>query len=300
MFARISSSLFAAFAAVSFSTAPAVLAAPSSQAILWKIEKENTPSSWLLATIPATNKQLAEFNPATLKALSDSKYIGTEFHNDINSVVEMAQTMLDEKPTLEQKIGKENFAKLVPLLEARGYPSTVTAKLKPWAAIMMLLSPRPAKDVIPMDDRLLKYTMENSRKYFGVETVAQQLAPYQAIPTEKQIPILKGLIQNEAKLEQNFSKVIAAYQQQDLEKVQQLLQIEAIAISEKDRAWYKQWRQQTINQRNKVIVERLKIPFEKGESFVGIGAAQLPGKDGLLSQLRAAGYRVTPVAKASK
>ncbi|MGL6040878.1 MAG: TraB/GumN family protein [Deefgea sp.] len=300
MFARISSSLFAAFAAFSFSTAPVAFAAPNSQAVLWKIEKENTPRSWLLATIPATNKQLAEFNPATLQALSDAKYIGTEFYNDINSVVELAQTMLDEKPSLEQKIGKDNFAKLVPLLEARGYPVGVTAKLKPWAAIMMLLSPRPAKDIIPMDDRLLKFSMENSRKYFGVENVAQQLAPYQAIPNDKQIPILNALIQNEAKLEQNFIKVVAAYQQQDLAKVQQLLQIEAIAMPEKERTWYKQWRQQTISQRNKVIVERLKIPFEKGDSFVGISASQLPGKDGLLAQLRAAGYRVTPVTKVSK
>ncbi|QZA76684.1 TraB/GumN family protein [Deefgea tanakiae] len=300
MFARISSSVFAAFAALSVVTSPAVLAAPSNQAILWKVEKENTPSSWLLATIPATNKQLAEFTPATLKALSDSKYIGTEFHNDINSVVEMAQTMLDDKPSLEQKIGKDNFAKLVPLLEARGYPSTVTAKLKPWAAIMMLLSPRPAKDIIPMDDRLLKYSMENSRKYFAVESVEQQLAPYQAIPADKQIPVLSALIKNEAKLEQNFTKIIAAYQQQDLDKVKQLLQDETIAMEPKEREWYKKWRLQTISQRNKVIVERLKIPFEKGDSFVGISAAQLPGKDGLLAQLRAAGYRVTPVTKASK
>ncbi len=300
MFARISSSVFAAFAALSFSTAPAVLAAPNDQALLWKIEKENTPSSWLFATIPATNKQLTEFNPTTLQALSEAKYIGTEFYNDINSVVELAQAMLDEKPSLEQKIGKENFTKLVPQLEARGYPVGVTAKLKPWAAIMMLLSPRPAKDIIPMDDRLLKYTMENGRKYFAIETVPQQIAPYQAIPSEKQVPLLNALIQNEVKLEQHYAKVVAAYQQQDLNKVKQLLQIETIAIPEKERAWYKKWRQQTISQRNSVIVERLKIPFEKGDSFAGIGAAQLPGKDGLLAQLRAAGYRVTPVAKVGK
>lgn len=300
MFARISSSFFAAFTALSVATSTAALAAPNNQAILWKIEKENTPNSWLLATIPATTQSLAEFNPATLKALSDSKYIGTEFHNDINSVVEMAQNMLDDKPSLEQKLGKENFAKLIPILETRGYPSTVTAKLKPWAAIMMLLTPRPSKEIIPMDDRLLKYTMENKRKYFAVETVEQQLAPYKAIPADKQIPVLIALIKNEAKLEQNFAKVIAAYQQQDLDKVQQLLQDETIAMDPKDREWYKKWRLDTIKQRNKVIVERLKIPFEKGDSFVGISASQLPGKEGLIAQLRAAGYRVTPVSKAAK
>lgn len=298
MFARLSSSLLIAFSALSF--APSVFAEQSNPAILWKVEKDNLPASWILATVQTTDKQVGEFTPATLSALSNAKYIGTEFHNDINSVVEMAQTMLDEKPSLEQKIGKENFAKLLPLLEARGYPATVTAKLKPWAAIMMLLSPRPAKDLIPMDDRLLKYSMENNRKYFGVESVEQQLAPFQAIPADKQIVILNSLILNEAKLEQNYKKIIAAYLKQDLDQVQRLLQIEALAIPANERAWYKTWRKSTLSQKNKIAVERLKIPFEKGDSLVGISAAQLPGKDGLLAQLRAAGYRVTPVNKASK
>lgn len=300
MFARLSSSLFAALAALSISVAPSAFAAQNSPAILWKVEKDNIPASWILATVQTTDSQVGEFTTATLTALSTSKYIGTEYHNDINSVVEMAQAMLDEKPSLEQKIGKENFAKLLPLLEARGYPASVTGKLKPWAAIMMLLSPRPAKDLIPMDDRLLKYSMENSRKYFGVESVEQQLAPYQAIPGNKQISILNSLIRNDAKLEQNYKKVITAYLKQDLDQVQKLLQIEALAIPENERDWYKEWRKSTLKQRNQVAVERLKIPFEKGDSLVGIGAAQLPGSDGLLAQLRAAGYRVTPVSKASK
>ena len=163
---------------------------------------------------------------------------------------------------------------------------------------MMLLSPRPAKDLITMDDRLLKFSMENGRKYFGIESVEQQLAPYQAIPTAKQIPLLKTLIKNEAKLEQNYKLIVAAYLKQDLNQIQKLLQIEALALPEADRAWYRQWRTDTFNQRNTVIVQRLQIPFEKGDSFVGISAAQLPGKEGLLAKLRAAGYRLSAFTSA--
>ncbi|QKJ66918.1 TraB/GumN family protein [Deefgea piscis] len=299
MLARFSSSLFAAMTALSFTVAPPALADQGEkQAILWKIDKANTPSSWLLATIQTTDGQTAEFTPATLAALGGAKYIGTEFHNDINSVVDMARTMLDEKPSLAQTLGAADYAKLLPLIESRGYPASVTAKLKPWAAIMMLLSPRPAKDLIPMDDRLLKYSMENGRKYFGVESVEQQLAPFQAIPAAKQIPLLKTLIKNEAKLEQNYKQIVAAYLKQDLNQIQKLLQIEALALPEADRAWYRQWRNETLNQRNKIIVERLKIPFEKGDSFVGINAGQLPGKDGLIAKLRAAGYSVSAFSAA--
>ena len=300
MFARLSSSLVATFTALTICVAPAVFAAQNNQTILWKVEKGNAPASWLLATVQTTDEQVGEFTPASLKLLSTAQYIGTEFHNDINSVVVMAQAILTEKPSLEEKLGKENYVKLIPLLEARGYPASVTAKLKPWAAIMMLLSPRPAKNLIQMDDRLLKYSMENNKKYFGIETVEQQLAPYQAIPDNKQINILNALILNEAQLEQNYKKIIAAYLKQDLDQVQKLLQIEALVMPENEQAWYKEWRKSTLKQRNAVAVERLKLPLEKGNSFVGIGAAQLPGKDGLVSQLRAAGYRVTPVKKANK
>ncbi|WP_288842745.1 TraB/GumN family protein [uncultured Deefgea sp.] len=299
MLARFSSSLFAAMTALSFTVVPPALADQGDQsAILWKVEKANTPPSWILATIQTTDGQAAEFTPSTMAALGGAKYIGTEFHNDINSVVDMARAMLDEKPSLAQTLGAADYAKLLPLIESRGYPASVTAKLKPWAAIMMLLSPRPAKDLIPMDDRLLKYSMENGRKYFGIESVEQQLAPYQAIPTAKQIPLLKTLIKNEAKLEQNYKLIVAAYLKQDLNQIQKLLQIEALALPEADRAWYRQWRTDTFNQRNTVIVQRLQIPFEKGDSFVGISAAQLPGKEGLFAKLRAAGYRLSAFTSA--
>mgnify|MGYP001591180687 CR=1 FL=1 len=294
MLAHIRTSIFSAIVASSCLLAPSVFA-EDSQAILWKVEKADAPASWILATVHSTDAQVAEFSPAANAALSSAKHIGTEYQNDMNSVIEVAQTMLTAKPSLEAIIGKTSFERLVPLIAERGYPVGVTAKLKPWAAVMLLLSPRPSKAIIPMDDLLLKHSMEQQKKYFALESIEQQLAAYQALPTEKQLLLLEALIKNEGKLEQHYKKVISAYLAQDLDLIASLSQTANIILPSKEQAWFNAWQDAAKVERKQIIVERLKFPFEKGDTFVGIGAPLLAGSDGLLAKLRAAGYTLTAV-----
>ncbi|WP_348945551.1 TraB/GumN family protein [Chitinibacter sp. FCG-7] len=266
-----------------------------SNAVLWKIEMANSPASWLLATVNTPDGQDVEFKPEVEPALLNSKYIGTEYYNDMNSSIQLAQAMLTKDASLQALLGQERYAKVLPLLAARGYPENVAAKLQPWAVAMLLFSPKQGKENIPMDEYVFQYATETNKPYFAIESIEQQLAPFKKLPAGKQIILIDGLIANHDALESAFASNMAAYQKSNLDPIAPLMQIETIALPKHEQAWFNVWRKELKTSRNKIIIERLKPALQKGEAFFTVAAGQLTGQDGLLAAMRAAGYKVTAV-----
>lgn len=50
-----------------------------------------------------------------------------------------------------------------------------------------------------------------------------------------------------------------------------------------------------INKRNRLMLERSLPLLAEGSAFIAVGAAHLPGDQGLVELFRKAGYEVTPV-----
>jgi uncharacterized protein YbaP (TraB family) len=50
-----------------------------------------------------------------------------------------------------------------------------------------------------------------------------------------------------------------------------------------------------IDRRNALMAERIIERMDEGKLFVAVGAAHLPGEQGIVRRLRAAGYRLTPL-----
>ena len=62
--------------------------------------------------------------------------------------------------------------------------------------------------------------------------------------------------------------------------------------------WVGLWpkiRKMLIEERNARMAERLVARMQQNSAFVAVGAAHLPGTDGLVARLRAAGFKVEAV-----
>lgn len=272
----------------------------NTKAVLWKIESANTNPSWLLATVQTPEGHSVEFKPEVEPALLNSRFIGTEYYSDMNSSIQLAQAMVSKDAPLANALGAERYAKITPLLAARGYPANVSAKLHPWAATMLLFSPRQSKENVPMDEYVFQYATETNKPYFALESIEQQLNPFQSIPLARQLILIDAFIANQAALEDAYKKNMAAYIKSDLESIDPLAQFETIALPKAEQAWFKEWRKNHKAKRNQALVERLKTPLGKGDAFFTVSAAQVKGSDGLLAALRGAGYKVSAVSAASK
>ncbi|WP_028448679.1 TraB/GumN family protein [Chitinibacter tainanensis] len=269
-------------------------AAAATKAVLWKIESKNVGPSWVLATVATPAGHEAEFKPEVEPALLSAKYIGTEFYSDMNSSVELAQLILTKEATLAKILGEERFKQVVPMLEARGYPRAVADKLQPWAVVMLLMTPKAGKEIPPMDEYLYQYSAEMQKPYFAIESVGEQLKPYQSLAADKQIVLIDTLIKKAPELDQANSRNMTAYIGYEVEQIQPLAQLEA-ALPSTEQAWFKAWHHEVKAKRSQSMLERLKPALAKGDIFFTMHASQLTGEDGLLKTLQKAGYTVSPV-----
>ncbi|WP_169307451.1 TraB/GumN family protein [Chitiniphilus eburneus] len=278
---------------------------------LWRIEKKNEPTSWLFGTVHVSDPKVTRLSPAVQAAFDSSERVATEVRLDFGAFMEQANTvLLPEGESLKDKLGAAYYTKLVPELEARHYPEAAVRRLKPWAAAMYLMAPKKPDGELPLDLLLTKNAVDAGKGYDGIETVQEQLAVFSDIPADKQLVLLKTLIDNQKDMEAGIKAIIDRYVARDYAGMVKLAQPDSDPVirdfSAADRAYFADWTKRVLlAERNERLANRIIQVLPKAHAFFAIGALHLPGKDGLIARLRAAGYTVTPAdvvpaAKAKK
>ncbi|MFC7419673.1 TraB/GumN family protein [Iodobacter arcticus] len=265
----------------------------NANSLLWKIEKKGMPPSWLYGTAHVGDPRVTQLSPKTEAAFADSKKVVTEIRLDFGMMMEMGKRMLTAEPSLEQIIDKEHYQKLLPALAARGYPEVATAKLKPWGAAMLLMTPVRQPGQMPLDLLFAKMAIEGQKDYSGLETLDEQLGLFETIPEAKQIELLYAVLDQQAEMETSYQKVLDLYLKQDINALAEYAEQDDFKMP--DQAWFRQWRAQLLDARNPRMAERLADKLKEGNAFIAVGALHLPGKTGLIQSLRQQGYRVSPV-----
>ncbi|GAA5785955.1 TraB/GumN family protein [Chitiniphilus shinanonensis] len=277
---------------------------------LWRIEKKNEPVSYLFGTVHVSDPKVTRLSPEAQAAFDSSERVATEVRLDFGAFMEQANTvLLPEGESLKDKLGAAYYARLVPELEARHYPEAAVRRLKPWAAAMYLMTPKKPDGELPLDLLLTKNAVDAGKGYDGIETVQEQLAVFSDMPADKQLTLLKALIDHQDDVESGLKAIIARYVARDYAGMVKLAQPENDPLmrefSAADRAYFADWSKRVLlAERNQRLGERIVKVLPKAHAFFAIGALHLPGKDGLIARLRAAGYTVTPAeappAKAQK
>ncbi|MDW5416058.1 TraB/GumN family protein [Iodobacter sp. CM08] len=289
----VATTLLAPHVSAAANKASASAKVENSNSLLWKIEKKGTPNSWLYGTAHVGDPRVTQLSPKTEAAFSDAKHVVTEIRLDFGMMMEMGKRMLTPEPSLAQKIDTEHYQKLLPALEARGYPEVATAKLKPWGAAMLLMTPVRQSGQMPLDLLFAKMAIEGQKEYTGLETLDEQLSLFENIPEAKQIELLYTVLDQQEAMQQSYQQILDLYLKQDINGLAAFAEQDDIKMA--DQAWYKQWRFQLLEARNPRMAERLADKLKDGNAFIAVGALHLPGKMGLIQSLRQQGYRVSPV-----
>ncbi len=138
-----------------------------------------------------------------------------------------------------------------------------------------------------MELMIMKELHTYKKPVSGFETVAFQAGLFDSIPYEKQAKELVNNIDSADENRKSTKKLMELYTRQDLDGIEEL--------SNKDDSEMSGYMDLLLYNRNRKWAKELDGLLPRKSLLVAVGAAHLPGKDGVIELLRSEGYTVEPV-----
>jgi uncharacterized protein YbaP (TraB family) len=260
--------------------------------LLWRIEKQGYPTSYLLGTIHTEDKRVLELPTVVKQKMQEVDTLVLEAPVGEWAGAASLQTMLlDGDTRLSDVLSSELYERTTKAMMGNGYPKNAADRLKPWAVSIILSVPKP-KTGLFLDRYLAQEARKNAKTIKALETVTEQLAILNGFSLDEQITMLEDTLHDLPQIPGFHEELIQAYLKSDLRG---LVEISEQAMCAGSPSLVEKIRRRLIAERNMRMVQRLE-PMLRGESLlVALGALHLPGANGILALLAGRGYRLTVI-----
>lgn len=277
----------------------------NTEALLWKVEKDGVPTSYLFGTVHIPDKRVTDIPASAASALAGSKTVAFEVANMsdagmIAAVAKMPELLayLDGN-TLHGQLSPEEFDKVVKVVGKAGMPAEAAAVLRPWLISMLLAITDCQREQMQagrkaLDGKLEEQAKSNGAKVIGLETIESQLATLASVPDDQQILMLKSSLAYLDRSDDLVETLVQLYLNRKLGATMPFQRALAEKIGIPGSA-FDGFIKILLVDRNKTMTESAKPIFDKGNAFVAVGALHLSGDTGIVALLRNAGYTVTAV-----
>ncbi len=261
------------------------------QSILWKVSGKKIKSpSYLYGSIHIQDKRVFAFDQIVLDAFMSTEAFAMEILIDEVTPQEIKEAMFMKNNTIEEFLTPEQYKILDSIVKAKtGIGMLMYNKMKPFFLSSQIMQLNLKKE---MDDALdlyfLKYARKEGKTVYKVEKFAHQVAAIDKISLKEQVEMLyKGLTDTTISSdEKKFEELLQAYLNFDLNKLFEL---------SNDTSLPKNFNKAFLIDRNKVMAKNFIKIAKKQTLFCVIGAAHLPGENGVINLLRKKGLSVEPV-----
>jgi uncharacterized protein len=260
--------------------------------VLWKIESEGRPHSYLFGTIHTDDPRVTELPPPVRQAFEQSHSFTMELLTSGAGFVTMAESMFfNDENNLKAVLGKDLFEQTRQALIEIGLPTLGLEKKKPWAIIMALSMPRQPRTGLFLDLALQLQATLQSKPTHGLESMEEQLAVFNDMTLQDQVILLKETLRVHNQMNDQFEELIEAYLDRDLTQLMRIVH----KHKPRDDRVYNSMMDRLLVQRNIKMAERMQTRLQEGNAFIAVGAGHLPGERGILRLLELSGYRLTSV-----
>jgi uncharacterized protein YbaP (TraB family) len=210
----------------------------------------------------------------------------------------VSAAVLPADQSLRKLVGEPTWAQLVAALKGQ-IPEPVLDRLKPWMPAMIVGITRMGEvlaELKPgttgeqrMDVELMGAATKAGKEMHYFETVAEQIAVFEAIPFDEQVRELRHTLSSETTGEGRA--LLEAFASGDEAALAKAL-FKGGSVEESP-GFYAE----LLDRRNERWLPRLLPELERGGAFVAVGAAHLLGERGLIKALRERGYTITRVGE---
>lgn len=257
--------------------------------LFWKAESDTANTIYLFGTIHTDDNRVTSFSQTTFDAIAVSEAFMMETLSPRDQSVLMTQEDLSESLT------ETELDQVYALAEFHTMHREAVMHMKPWLLAVIFDSPKPLTPFA--QDNLLMVKAEELRKeVIGIEDTQEHFGVMDDFTRDEQLTMLSAVLKRtQAEKEADFETLIAAYLKGDGDTV--LAFDEKVTGSLVPPALWQKMKVRLMTNRNALMAERVIEEAKVKTVFVAVGAAHLPGDDGLVKRLKSAGYTLTAVKK---
>jgi uncharacterized protein YbaP (TraB family) len=263
----------------------------SARAMVYRVSLPSQPDSFVVGTMHSEDTRVTAVLDEIEPLLAQVDIVALELIPDALSTLAItAATLLPGDQQLRSIVGARMFASLADAARERGISVDIVDRMQPWAAALLIGMPA-AENGRFLDVEIYLAAQAKGRQTVGLETAAEQLAVFQAMPRSMQFELLDDTIKNAARLPKQLEELTRVYLDGDAARLEQLAGRQFADLSPAARTWLQD---KLVHERNQRMLDRLMPLLSQGSVLVAVGAMHLGGDNGLLAGLEQHGYRVRP------
>lgn len=279
-------------------------AVPNAEGLLWRIERDGRPASYLFGTMHTTAPDLVALSEPVKTALGQAKTVAVEIA-DANGAASQAAMIayvtkngLDMSGASLQGFAPEQVSEIKRRLGQAGMPEQIATVLKPWfLALTLEVSSCELKKMSEgkptVDANVEAIGRENGADIVGLESVTEQLDAVSKVSDETSRKMIREAVARPDGGDDQQATTLALYRAR---RVGWYFAMTKETFGEAmDLSSYADFVEGVVDRRNRLMAERMKPLLDKGQALVAVGALHLPGKNGLVELLRADGYTLEKI-----
>jgi uncharacterized protein len=266
----------------------------SAQSLLWRLDVPGVESpSWVFGTMHARCAKDIRFSDALLEAINSTDVLALELDLDDpalpGGIAKYAFMPRDsslrvllspgEYDTLSSYL-RDSVSMAIPNVES----------MRPLFLIGLLIGKVLGCTPVAYEDRLMAVAKAKGKEIIGIETVEEQFHAFASIPLREQARMVLDMIRGMEKTREAFRRLDDAYARADLDTL--------LTLAKESDSDYGRYDDALLSERNHRWIPRLMELAGQRPTLFAVGAGHLPGDDGILTLLRAAGCTVTAVTEA--
>jgi len=260
-------------------------------ALLWRIAGNGlNKDSYLFGTIHAICSDDFFLSEAAEKALAASEQLALELDmDDPMMLLQVQQGMImPNGGHISKLLSESDYERL-----NRFFKDSVKMDLgllgmmKPMALSSLLYPRLLSCQTISYEIKLMTMAKKQRKEVIGMESVADQLKVFDAIPLETQAKMLIETLDKYGEQADEIQALIAAYKKQDINALYNNIKKSSFGAE--------QFEEVLLTNRNRVWIDKIASLSREKSTFYAVGAGHLGGPEGIITLLRKKGFTVEPV-----
>jgi len=259
--------------------------------LLWKISGNGlSKPSYLYGTMHITCDATLDKNILAALDATTQVYLELDMDDPAMQTEMMGTVMMKDGVTMKSLTTPEEYKIVDEFLKTNtGASVDMLGTFKPFM-VSAILYPKMIDCLMQSYEQAIMEVAKNQKEdVYGLETVAEQMAVFDAIPYKEQMDeLVKTAKDNMVNDKKEMTEMMAVYNKKDLNELLEFM-------DKSENKMMASHNDVLLNNRNKNWIPKIEAVAKANPTFFGVGAAHLGGDNGVIKLLRKKGYKVEVV-----